>query len=445
MAKQLTANQILGEIGENAVRGRFLTIGFQFDGRSRLEAGIDGIAEIMDKGQPMARMIAVQVKSTDNGRYASETDQGFTYLLRRQDLEYWRGSNLPVIVVFYRRSDDSFYWKEVSRESEQVERRLQIDKVADVLDSSSVNRLAALTVPKAGFGYYVPALGGGEEALVNMLPIALPTELFIASTPYDGRRAAAILLDGDELARFDWIIRGGIFWSFHDPRTTCCRDIVDLDQVEAIDTADLAFHDDVDEQNKFIHLLRETLRHQTRQDLNWSKSKGILYFRALAADTVRNYAYEASKKKADTDVVNVAMSDKDETRVSFVRHHAFSPRFELMGDEWYLIITPTYHFTTNGFTPHPHPAGLLAGKKRLDKSAALRGQVIMWHRFLTEADRADERAAGGLFGTVVEAEPRLRFGELPSVQLETRVPEDGWGGSGKKKAEATQQSEGLFA
>lgn len=445
MAKQLTANQILGEIGENAVRGRFLTIGFQFDGRSRLEAGIDGIAEIMDKGQPMARMIAVQVKSTDNRRYASETDQGFTYLLRRQDLEYWRGSNLPVIVVFYRRSDDSFHWKEVSRESEQAERRLQIDKVADVLDSSSVNRLAALTVPKAGFGYYVPALGGGEEALVNMLPIALPTELFIASTPYDGRRAAAILLDGDELARFDWIIRGGIFWSFHDPRTTCCRDIVDLDQVEAIDTADLAFHDDVDEQNKFIHLLRETLRHQTRQNLNWSKSKGILYFRALAADTVRNYAYEASKKKADTDVVNVAMSDKDETRVSFVRHHAFSPRFELMGDQWYLIITPTYHFTTNGFTPHPHPAGLLAGKKRLDKSAALRGQVIMWHRFLTEADRADERAAGGLFGTVVEAEPRLRFGELPSVQLETRVPEDGWGGGGKKKAEATQQSEGLFA
>ncbi|MDC7812957.1 DUF4365 domain-containing protein [Sphingomonas koreensis] len=445
MAKQLTANQILGEIGENAVRGRFLTMGFQFDGRSRLEAGIDGIAEIMDKGQPMARMIAVQVKSTDNGRYVSETDEGFTYLLRRQDLEYWRGSNLPVIVVFYRRSDNSFYWKEVVRDSEQAERRLQIDKLADVLDASSVNRLAALTVPKAGFGYYVPALGGGEEALVNMLPIALPTELFIASTPYDGRKAAAILLDGDEPARFDWIIRGGIFWSLHDPRTSCCRDIVELDQVEAIDTAELAFHDDVDEQNKFIHLLREALRHQTRQDLNWSKGKGILYFRALAADTVRNYAYEASKKKADTDVVNVTMSDKDETRVSFVRHHAFSPRFELMGDQWYLIITPTYHFTTNGFTPHPHPAGLLAGKKRLDKSAALRGQVIMWHRFLTEADRAEERAAGGLFGTTVEAEPRLRFGEPPCVQLETRVPEDGWGGGGKKKAEPSEEPEGLFA
>lgn len=87
---------------------------------------------------------------------------------------------------------------------------------------------------------------------------------------------------------------------------------------------------------------------------------------------------------------------------------------------------------------------MLAGKKRLDKSAALRGQVIMWHRFLTQADRAAERDAGGLFGVEVEAEPRLRFGEPPTVELETRVPEDGWG-SGKKKADASDQQEGLFA
>ena len=52
MQKHLTQNQIIGEIGENAVRGRFLTMGYQFDGRSRLEAGIDGVAEAMDNGQP---------------------------------------------------------------------------------------------------------------------------------------------------------------------------------------------------------------------------------------------------------------------------------------------------------------------------------------------------------------------------------------------------------
>jgi hypothetical protein len=58
MAKLLTPSQVLGEIGEAAARLRFLTIGFQFDPRSRLEAGIDGIAEVMIDGRPMARMIA---------------------------------------------------------------------------------------------------------------------------------------------------------------------------------------------------------------------------------------------------------------------------------------------------------------------------------------------------------------------------------------------------
>ena len=444
MSKFLTPNQIIGEIGENAVRGRFLTMGFQFDGRSRLEAGVDGIAEVMENGRPLARMIAAQIKSTENVRYSSETDEGFTYLLRMQDLDYWKGSNLPVIVVFYRRSDNSFYWKEVSRDHDQIERRLQIDKALDVLDNSTVNRLAGLTVPKAGFGYYVPALGGGEEALVNILPITLPSEMYVASTPYDGRRATAILLDGDEASRFDWSIAGGNFWSFHDPRTSSCREIIDIDQVDAIDTAELAFHDDVDEQNRFMHLLRQTLRHQTRDDLNWSKDRKILYFRAVEADAPRNFAYESAKKKTDADVVMVAMSDKEEGKVSFVRHHAFSPRFECLGDRWYLIVSPTYFFTTNGYAPHPHPGALLAGKKRLDKSAALRGQVTMWHRFLTHADRAAERDAGGLFGVEVEAEPRLRFGEPPTVELETRVPEDGWGG-GKKRADVSDQQEGLFA
>lgn len=444
MPKHLTQNQIIGEIGENAVRGRFLTIGYQFDGRSRLEAGIDGIAEVMDKGQPMARMIAVQIKSTENSRYASETEDGFTYLLRPQDLEYWRGSNLPVIIVFYRRSDDSFYWKEIARDSDQAERRLQIDKNRDVLDSSTANRLADLTVPKAGFGYYVPALGGGEDALVNILPITLPTEIFVASTPYDGRRATAILLDGEDTPRFDWSISGGSFWSFHDPRTSACSQIVDVDQVDAIDTADLAFHDDADEQNRFMHLLRQALRHQTREDLNWSKDRKILYFRALDTNVPRNFAYESAKKKTDADVVMVAMSDRDDGRVSFVRHHAFSPRFERLGDRWYLIISPTYYFTTNGFSPHPHPGALLAGKKRLDKSAALRGQMIMWHRFLTQADRNAERAADGLFGVATVREPRLTFGEPPVVHLETRVPEDGWGSGGKKK-DTVEHDEGLFA
>lgn len=430
MTKTITPNQLLGEIGEAAARLRFLTIGFQFDGRSRLEAGVDGIAEVMDKGKPLARMIAVQVKATESSRYASETGVGFTYLLRSDDLAYWRGSNLPIIIVLYRKSDETMFWKEVSFGPKAEDRKITFDKKADVLNADAVDRLAALTVPKRGFGYYVPPLGGGEEALVNILQVNMPGEVFVASTSYSPKQAAGILLNADEPARFDWVIKGGTFWSFSDPRQTACKRIVDLDQVEAIDTAEIAFHEDQDEEHNFAYLLRKAFDHQVRTELAWNKDKKLFYFRAKAENTSREFHYLASKKKTSTEVVNVARNKTDESRVEFVRHHAFVPRFERLFDQWYVVINPTYFFTTNGFLPHSYPSALLAGKKRLDNSASLRGQVIMWHRFLTQP----ERDARSLFGETPPA-TALTFGEPPSVTLDTRVPEDVWGIP--KKADVT--------
>jgi hypothetical protein len=436
MSKTITSSQLLGEVGETAVRLRFLNIGFQFDGRSRLEAGVDGIAEVMDQGKPLARMIAVQVKATENSRYSSETDAGFTYLVRPDDLAYWRGSNLPVIIVLYRKSDDTYFWKQVDAQPKE-ERRLTFDKSANVLDQSSVDRLAALTVPKAGFGYYVPPLGGGEEALVNILPITLAADLYVARTPHTPKKAAAILLSGDEKPRFDWVIKGETFWSFADPRENVCKGI-DLDQVEAVDTATLAFHEDHDEQNAFAHLLRRAFDHQVYKDLGWSKDRKLFYFRAEAENKPREFFYDASKKRTSTEVVNVVENKTDKSRVEFVRHHAFIPRFERLYDQWYLVINPTYYFTYNGFIPHSYPAALLAGKKRLDNAGSLRGQVIMWHRFLTQA----ERDANNLFGGD-GIERALRFGEPPTIELTVRVPEDVWS-SQKKTAEPDEAQERMF-
>ena len=85
MSTRLTNSQLIGETGESAAKTRFLNIGFQFDGRSRLEAVID---EVMDDGTPLAKLIAVQVKATDKPRYSNEDGNGFTYLLRTEDLRY---------------------------------------------------------------------------------------------------------------------------------------------------------------------------------------------------------------------------------------------------------------------------------------------------------------------------------------------------------------------
>src|SRR6266851_2571955 len=82
MSKTITSSQLLGEIGETAVRLRFLNIGFQFDGRSRLEAGVDGIAEVMDKGKPLGACL--------NSRCSivSESDSSLGYEQVFSPLEY---------------------------------------------------------------------------------------------------------------------------------------------------------------------------------------------------------------------------------------------------------------------------------------------------------------------------------------------------------------------
>lgn len=424
MAKKITDNQLIGELGEAAVRKRFLSIGFQFDHRSRLEAGIDGLAEVMIDGEPTARMIAVQIKSTRAGRYRSEIETGFTYLLELKDLQYWKSSNLPVIVVLYRECDDSHYWCQVQTQPGTEQRLLTFDKTRDVLDRSSLDRLASLTVPVNGFGYYVPPLGGGETALVNMFPITLPPEIYVASTPFDSKRAIKQLFDQDEQPRFDWVIKDGTFWSFHDPRDAITGAIVDLDQVEAIETPLIAYHQEMDEQNNFSFLLRQTLQHQMRDDLAWDKDNKLFYIRAIEDSQPRTFHYQSAKVRTKADVVNVSMSTKAPGKVGFVRHHAFIPRFECMMDQWFLMVSPTYHFTTDGFYRHPHPDALLSGKKRLENNASIRGQVILWHRFLTQYERRD----AGLFAAD-DARPTvtLRFEAPPEVDLPTTVPDDVWG------------------
>lgn len=422
MTKTITDNQLIGELGEATTRAQFLRMGFQFDVRSRLEAGIDAIAEVMLDGQPTAKMIAVQVKSTRTGKYTSETDGGFTYLLKLDDLNYWRGSNLPVIIVLYREWDDSFYWKDVGTGIDMGERRLVFDKAQDRLDRSALDRLAALTVPKQGHGYYVPPLGGGESAIVNILPVSFPDELFVATTPYSPRRAAAILHDADSGKRFDWTIHESTFWAFYDPRDEATRDIIDADQVEAIETSLIADHEDINVQNQFAHLLRLNLAHQFGNDLGWDKERKLFFFRPLAAGLARTLPYMSTKKKTSAQVVSV-YTKKDGDGISYVRHHAFKPRFERLGEQWYLIVSPTYFFTSDGYSPHSHPHALLAGKKRADNNASLRGQVIMWHRFLSHHAAVGNQDS--LFSGDADAAV-LGFGGPPSVELSTSVPESAW-------------------
>jgi hypothetical protein len=423
MTKRITDSQILGELGETAIKKLVLEMQFIYDPRGRLEAGTDGIIELRDlkSGTPLGKLLGVQVKATATGQYIRETGRSFEYMLKPDDLKYWRSSNIPVIIVVWRQSDGSAYWKDVTDCTKGEERRLKFDKDADIFDERCADRIGALTIDRSTPGVYLPPLNQGEDAIINLLGIKLPDEIFLASSPFgSGRDAIPELVKHDNI-RFDWVIRKRRFVSFFDPRDYATRSIVDLDQVEAIDTKLFAFNDDLDDTNDMTDLLRRTVERQASTQLSYLRKDRLFHFRAIAINKSRTYSYVANVNETSAKVVSAYANKSDPKRQGFVRHHAASLRFERLADEWFLIVDPTFYFTKDGFQPHRFPEALLAGKKRLERNAAVRGQVMMWQYLLVESGKS----VAGLFDTN-KPEPILRFETLPLIQLSQSVPESSW-------------------
>jgi hypothetical protein len=182
--KQLSLSQLIGERGELLAGERAMSMGFAFDQKGRLETGVDGMLELRDPrtGRMLTKWIGAQVKTTENGRYSYEDDVGFEYLLNPEHLIYWRGSNLPLIIVLVRLDTAEMYWKQVDAGSSSEPRRLHFDKNADRFDKSAADRIAALCIERDKLGTYVPPMLSGEGVHINMLQVVLPEKIFVATS-----------------------------------------------------------------------------------------------------------------------------------------------------------------------------------------------------------------------------------------------------------------------
>ena len=243
----------------------------------------------------------------------------------------------------------------------------------------------------------------------------------MATSPFgSGRDAVPELVKHDNI-RFDWVIRKRRFASFFDPREGGTRSIVDHDQVEAVDTGLFAFNDDLDDTNDMMDLLRRTVEHQTSAQLSYLRKERLFHFRATAVNRSRSYRYFANVSETSARVVSAYTNKKNPEERGYVRHHAARFRFERLADEWFVVIDPDFYFTRDGFEPHRFPEALLAGKKRLERNAAVRGQVIMWQHLLVESSAREK----GLFD-MDAPEPVLAFERLPLLRLTQAVPEESW-------------------
>lgn len=419
--KVITHSILLGERGVTLVAGRVMEMGFVWYPTGSVESGIDGHVELRDAetGQVFNAVFGLQSKAVGRA-FANETPTSFDYYCDERDLAYWLMGNLPVVLVVSRPSTDEAYWVSIkdyfADPTRRAARKVHFDKRADRFDLACRDALFRLAAPRNA-GMYLAPPRIRERLLSNLLPVAvLPARLYVADTQHrDGQQLWRAARSAGADIGGEWILRNKWILSFRNLRRPEWAGLCDQGTVEDFAVAEWSATDDAAARRDFVDLLRRTLREMVRADLGYHEQRELFYFRATADLTSRKVAYRGLTRPTERTVFEAYPGEQG--TIKYYRHSAFHDRFRRFDGRWYLEITPTYHFTSDGYRMRQGHFRFLKGIKAIEGHEAVRGQVIMWAAFLTP--RPD------MF--TPELYPFLGFGELASFEADRGVDETLWG------------------
>ncbi len=433
-AKKIHKNSITGQQGINLIEKKVLEMGFLWYPTGGIEAGIDGTIEIRESatGQVFNAIIQVQSKATI-GQFQAETLEGFDYLCDAKDLNYWLQGNAPVILIVSRPSTDEAYWVSIKEYFQDLTRRkahkVHFSKVHDRFDKSCATSLVQLAIPKEAGIYFSPPLRE-EQLLSNLLEVTYIAEtLYIAQTEcrlpqeiWDCMRSL------DEQVGAEWILKDKQILSFYNLREYPWKKVCDPGTVECFHTNEWAYAQDAERLRDFVRLLNRALKSKVRPMLLYDPKKSCYYVKATRDLSRRTFAYQSLENKTTRVVFRPYFSRGEPKHIFYYRHSAFEGQFRRFNNKWYLEITPTYYFTTNGYSPSGYADEALKGIKLLERNQAVLGQLVMWASYLNQSP--------DLFTSKY---PFLEFGQLQSVHLDVGIDDTAW--LGKEEDDLVKASE----
>jgi hypothetical protein len=242
MAKRISEQQRIGQQGAYLLGARLLSVGLSFQPNGPLDAGIDGFLELRDPetGEVRAQWITAQLKTQKEGRLTEETDDGFSYLCRQEDLDYWLGSNVPVVLFVARLSDERIFWKALHTWFADADRRrarkVVFDKVKDSLNEMALPGLASAVASFSAPGRVVPSTRIAETLNSNLLKVSFPEKMHVAETTSSYSEVREALVERYHSVPIDWILRGKRIYSFRDISMPPFRDVIEEGSEEIVDT-----------------------------------------------------------------------------------------------------------------------------------------------------------------------------------------------------------------
>lgn len=411
--KTVTRQTIIGEAGLVLIQQRALEMGYLFHPR-RVDHGIDGHLDLVDSrtGALLNLTMLVQSKAS-NAPFSGEDDRGFHYLCDPRDLDLWLAGNAPVLLVFSHPSAGEAWWVEVkaafSTPQSRASRRIDVDKRAQRFDRNAASALLELGKPQ-GQGLYLRPPPKPETLQSNLLPIqSMPPTIYVARSASADYPAAGKLLEGIR-TRDVWVLRDGSVMSFHDLREPPLN-LLTASPVELHSTAEWAQTDEQDLQWTFMDLLTRTIQ-GGYPELRWHKARKHMHFRASRDLGTRKIASGSGNRRR---TVFTGHGDNGQGKPGYYSHASLALRVRRLGDRWYAQLEPDYCFTVDGENEHRNADVLLAGIKRLDKHAAVKGLVRMWALFLQGTD------------DLFTVDLPVKFGPLLSFNVGEGIDDLHWG------------------
>lgn len=421
--KTVSPQSIIGQLGANLIERIVLRMGYVWRQLLVFDVGIDGDIEVCDPstGEATNAIIRVQAKATSRA-FQSETDESLEYTCEQRDLDYWLRGNAPVILIVCRPDTDEAYWvsiRDYFKDTAALKsRKVRFVKARNRFDENCAPALAQLSLSRDS-GIYFSPLAKREKLYTNLLRVtSYANDIFIAATDFRERSDVWEHLKsyGKNIGP-EWIITNKQIMSFHNLREYPFNTICDPGTCESFDASEWAEAED-DMQREFVQLLNLSLKercHLLGLRFFHEGKRRFFYFPASATSRARK-GYQSMRRQSSRDIFKRYTKKGDPTQQSYCRHMAFNGLFQRLDGDWYLEITPTYHFTCDGRNEDRFHEERLKGIKRLDRNPAVLGQLLLWADTLKQPIQS-------LFA---QEYPFLSFDNLVTFELDAGIPDDVW-------------------
>lgn len=422
--KKIGRSDIIGQRGMAHIQGVVNAMDFMFYPTGGVEAGIDGYIELRDPdtGEVTNTLLQVQGKASERERLQGDNGQTFEFPCSEADIAYWLQGTAPVLLVFVALREGKAYWKSIKdwfSDPDRVKaRKIVFDRAKDLFDRDAKS---AIIVIAAGArpGASGPSVHIHEQLLTNLVGVDFAPRLYWAPTRYaNDKTFGAALRELDPKAGGEWIVRSKALLSFHDLDRWPWDELCDVGAMEEFDVDEWSDSDDYDRQRDFVALINRAISEFVRPALRRDRDTGVLYFIKPWNREKLNYAYRSLHNTTTRRVVGpYGKSKVDPSKPAYWRHSALLHRFVRLSGKWFVEVTPTYHFTSNGKESDGWGGERLKKIKEIENNAAVMGQFVMWRSFLLT------HRAGDLVSTTY---PYLTFSSIDALEIDVGVPDELW-------------------